>query len=79
MKGAYNSGLAVEGIVLTMFDPRNNSSHEVAGEVRRHFHVFDAVIPRNIRLSEAPRHGKPVLLYDEQSKGAQGTFRWRVK
>jgi len=72
VKGAYNPGLAVEGIVLTMFDPRNNLSHEVAGEVRRHFHVFDAVIPRNIRLSEAPSHGKPVLLYDAQSKGAQG-------
>jgi chromosome partitioning protein len=72
VKGAYNSSLAVEGIVLTMFDPRNNLSHEVAGEVRRHFHVFDAIIPRNIRLSEAPSHGKPVLLYDAQSKGAQG-------
>ena len=58
--------------MLTMFDPRNNLSHEVAGEVRRHFHVFDAIIPRNVRLSEAPSHGKPVLLYDAQSKGAQG-------
>jgi chromosome partitioning protein len=72
VKASYNPGLAVEGIVLTMFDPRNNLSHEVAGEVRRHFHVFDAIIPRNVRLSEAPSHGKPVLLYDAQSKGAQG-------
>jgi chromosome partitioning protein len=72
VKGAYNPGLAVEGIVLTMFDPRNNLSHEVAGEVRRHFHVFEAIIPRNVRLSEAPSHGRPVLLYDAQSKGAQG-------
>ena len=44
----------------------------MAGEVQRHFHVFDAVIPRNVRLSEAPCHGKPVMLYDAQSKGAQG-------
>jgi chromosome partitioning protein len=72
VKASYNPELAVEGIVLTMFDARNNLSHEVAGEVRRHFHVFDAVIPRNVRLSEAPSHGKPVLLYDAQSKGAQG-------
>jgi chromosome partitioning protein len=72
IKGAYNANLAVEGIVLTMFDPRNNLSHEVAGEVRRHFHVFDAIIPRNVRLSEAPSHGLPILLYDAQSKGAQG-------
>ena len=72
VKATYNPGLAVEGIVLTMFDPRNNLSHEVAGEVRRHFHVFDAIIPRNVRLSEAPSHGRPVLLYDAQSKGAQG-------
>jgi chromosome partitioning protein len=72
VKGAYNPNLAVEGIVLTMFDPRNNLSHEVAGEVRRHFHVFEAIIPRNVRLSEAPSHGRPILLYDAQSKGAQG-------
>jgi chromosome partitioning protein len=72
VKAAYNPNLGVEGIVLTMFDPRNNLSHEVAGEVRRHFHVFEAVIPRNVRLSEAPSHGKPALLYDAESKGAQG-------
>ncbi len=72
IKGGINKNLEVEGIVLTMFDPRNNLSHQVAEEVRRHFRVFDAVIPRNIRLSEAPSHGKPALLYDAQSKGAQG-------
>ena len=71
VKGMYNAELSVEGIVLTMFDPRNNLSREVAGEVRRHFRVFDAVIPRNVRLSEAPSHGKPALLYDVQCKGAQ--------
>jgi chromosome partitioning protein len=72
IKGSTNPNLGVEGIVLTMFDPRNNLAHQVAEEVKKHFHVFDAVIPRNIRLSEAPSHGKPVLLYDVQSKGAQG-------
>jgi len=67
-----NERLEVEGIVLTMFDPRNNLAHQVADEVKRHFRVFDSVIPRNVRLSEAPSHGKPALLYDVQSKGAQG-------
>ena len=67
-----NPQLEVEGIVLTMFDPRNNLAHQVAEEVKRHFRVFDSVIPRNVRLSEAPSHGKPALLYDVQSKGAQG-------
>jgi chromosome partitioning protein len=67
-----NARLEVEGIVLTMFDPRNNLAHQVAEEVKRHFHVFESVIPRNVRLSEAPSHGKPALLYDVQSKGAQG-------
>jgi chromosome partitioning protein len=72
VKGTHNPSLSVLGIVLTMFDSRNNLSHEVAGEVRRHFFVFDSVIPRNVRLSEAPSHGKPALLYDAQSKGAAG-------
>ncbi len=72
IKGSTNPGLGVEGIVLTMFDPRNNLAHQVAEEVKKHFHVFDSVIPRNVRLSEAPSHGKPALLYDVQSKGAQG-------
>jgi chromosome partitioning protein len=67
-----NPTLEVEGIVLTMFDARNNLAHQVADEVKRHFHVFESVIPRNVRLSEAPSHGKPVLLYDAQSRGAQG-------
>jgi chromosome partitioning protein len=71
VKNGTNPGLEVEGIVLTMFDPRNNLAHQVADEVRAHFQVFDSVIPRNIRLSEAPSHGKPVILYDVQSKGAQ--------
>jgi len=67
-----NPSLAVDGIVLTMMDPRNNLSGQVEGEVRRHFgsRVFRSAIPRNVRLSEAPSHGKPVLLYDIRSKGA---------
>ncbi|MFO0679714.1 MAG: ParA family protein [Polyangiaceae bacterium] len=72
IKHGMNEELGVEGVVLTMFDARNNLAHQVADEVRRHFRVFDAIIPRNVRLSEAPSHGKPVLLYDAQSKGAQG-------
>jgi chromosome partitioning protein len=72
VKASLNPGLTVEGIVLTMWDPRNRLAHQVAEEVRRHFHVFDAVIPRNVRLSEAPSHGMPALLYDVQCKGTQG-------
>jgi chromosome partitioning protein len=72
VKSAFNPELGVEGIVLTMFDGRNSLTHQVADEVKAHFHVFDAIIPRNVKLSEAPSHGKPALLYDVQSKGAQG-------
>jgi chromosome partitioning protein len=72
VKNGFNPALEVEGIVLTMFDPRNNLAHQVADEVKKHFRVFESVIPRNVRLSEAPSHGKPALLYDVQSKGAQG-------
>ncbi|HMJ13959.1 MAG TPA: ParA family protein [Polyangiaceae bacterium] len=72
VRASLNPNLTVEGIVLTMWDPRNRLAHQVAAEVKKHFHVFDAVIPRNVRLSEAPSHGVPALLYDVQSKGAQG-------
>ena len=73
IKLALNPKLEIEGILLTMFDARNNLSHQVADEVRNHFKdkVFKTIIPRNIRLSEAPSHGKPVLLYDIHSKGAE--------
>ena len=71
VKNGTNPDLEVEGILLTMFDARNNLAHQVADEVRAHFRVFDAVIPRNVRLSEAPSHGKPVILYDVQSRGSQ--------
>jgi chromosome partitioning protein len=72
VRAGMNARLEIEGIVLTMFDPRNNLAHQVADEVKRHFFVFDSIIPRNVRLSEAPSHGKPALLYDVQSKGSQG-------
>jgi chromosome partitioning protein len=72
VRNSLNPSLTVEGIVLTMWDPRNRLAHEVADQVRRHFHVFDSIIPRNVRLSEAPSHGMPALLYDVQCKGAQG-------
>lgn len=68
-----NPSLAVEGILLTMFDSRANISHQVADEVKRVFPklVFDAIVPRNVRLAESPSFGKPVLLYDIKSKGCE--------
>jgi chromosome partitioning protein len=73
IKQSLNPKLEIEGILLTMFDGRNNLSRQVADEVKKHFKdkVFGTIIPRNIRLSEAPSHGKPVLLYDIHSKGAE--------
>ncbi|SNB47554.1 ParA family protein [Geobacter sp. DSM 9736] len=67
-----NRSLRVEGIVLTMYDGRNNLARQVSDEIRTHFgsQTFGTVIPRNVRLSEAPSHGKPVLLYDIASRGA---------
>lgn len=73
VQGAFKPDLEVEGILLTMFDTRNNLAHQVAEEVKRHFgdKVYQTVIPRNIALGEAPSHGMPVLLYDVRSRGAQ--------
>ncbi|WP_404382411.1 ParA family protein [Caenispirillum salinarum] len=73
VKKAFNPDLDIQGIVLTMFDRRNNLSDAVASDVRDYFKgkVYDTVIPRNVRVSEAPSHGKPVLLYDLKSTGAQ--------
>jgi chromosome partitioning protein len=72
VRDRMNPALEIEGLVLTMFDVRNNLSAQVAREAREHFagKVFQAVIPRNVRLSEAPSHGMPALLYDINSKGA---------
>ncbi|MDH3999543.1 MAG: AAA family ATPase [Desulfuromonadales bacterium] len=67
-----NPSLAIQGILLTMFDARNNLSHQVSQEIRQHFtaQVFETMIPRNVKLSEAPSHGLPALLYDISSRGA---------
>jgi len=73
VKAAFNPDLGLFGVVLTMYDGRTNLSVQVAEEVRRHFpaQVFATVIPRNIRLSEAPSHGLPVQIYDRSSRGAK--------
>jgi len=72
MKKVFNPKLKLEGLLLTMFDVRNNLSHRVAEEIKKHFsHIlFDTIIPRNVRLGEAPSFGKPVILYDKSSRGA---------
>jgi chromosome partitioning protein len=72
VRASANPGLVVDGIVLTMFSP-NNLANQVADEIRKTFQdqVFETVIPRNVKLSEAPSHGKPILLYDVTSKGCQ--------
>lgn len=72
-KQRLNPSLEVEGYLLTMFDSRNNICHSVAEEVRNHFgeETFDTVISRNVKLAEAPSHGKPLLLYEIKSTGAQ--------
>lgn len=72
VRASLNPRLEIEGLVLTMYDVRNNLALQVARETREHFgdRVFRTVIPRNVRLSEAPSHGKPALLYDINSKGA---------
>lgn len=71
IRQSINPSLAEEGIILTMFDSRNNLAHEVVKEVKTHFpgKVFDTIVPRNVRLSECSSFGKPVLLYDVDSKG----------
>jgi chromosome partitioning protein len=73
VRGTLNPHLAIEGIVFCMYDPRTNLAQQVVKEVREHFGelVYDTVIPINVRLSESPSHGKPCLLYDIESKGAQ--------
>jgi chromosome partitioning protein len=73
IKKRLNVKLEREGILLTMYDRRNNLSHDVEQEIRSHFgdEVFPVVIPRNVKLSESPSHGKPVILYDINSSGAR--------
>src|SRR5690606_3730052 len=73
IKKNLNPSLKIEGIVLTMFDTRNNLSHQVVSEIQNHYadKVFKAIIPRNVRLSEAPSHGQSILKYDTKSVGAK--------
>jgi len=73
IKKSLNTELRIEGIVLTMFDARNNLSHQVVAEIQSHFgdKVFQAIIPRNVRLSEAPSHGQTIFQYDPKSIGAK--------
>ncbi|HCF51014.1 MAG TPA: sporulation initiation inhibitor Soj [Syntrophomonas sp.] len=73
VKRRLNPTLQIEGIVFTMFDGRTNLSIQVVDEVKKHFRkqVYRTIIPRNVRLSEAPSHGKPVVLYDSRSRGAE--------
>jgi chromosome partitioning protein len=73
VRRSLNRDLVLDGVVLTMFDARNNLARQVMNDVRANLpgQVYETVVPRNVRLSEAPSHGLPVLLYDIESKGAQ--------
>ncbi|HVT03457.1 MAG TPA: AAA family ATPase [Thermoanaerobaculia bacterium] len=73
IQSGLNPALELEGVVLTMYDERVNLARQVAEEVRRHFgsRTFDVVVPRNVRLGEAPSYGKPIILYDIKSKGSE--------
>lgn len=73
VKATLNPGLEIAGILLTMYDDRTNLSKQVADEIRRHFpgQVYNAIVPRNVRLAEAPSHGLPIFQYDIKSRGAQ--------
>jgi chromosome partitioning protein len=77
VRSALNPRLTIQGIVLTMFDPRNNLSNQVVADVRSFMgeKVYETMIPRNVRISEAPSHGKPALLYDLKCAGSQAYLR----
>jgi chromosome partitioning protein len=77
VRSALNPDLTIHGVVLTMFDPRNNLSGQVVADVRQFMgaKVYETMIPRNVRVSEAPSHGKPVLLYDLKCAGSQAYLR----
>ena len=77
IRSTLNPRLSIQGVVMTMFDKRNNLSEQVLHDVRSEMGdlVYDTVIPRNVRISEAPSHGKPVLLYDFKSTGSQAYLR----
>ena len=77
IRGSFNPDLAIEGVVLTMLDERTNLAQQVMAELKRFFgdKLCSTTIPRNIRLAEAPSHGRPALLYDPRSKGAESYIR----
>ena len=72
MADSINPNIIIEGLLRTMYDPRNSLTNDVSDQLMQHFgeRVYRTVIPRNVRLAEAPSHGEPVLAYDRQSKGA---------
>jgi chromosome partitioning protein len=74
--GSFNPSLALEGVLLTMFDDRTNLSQQVRENLQGFFgeKLYKTTIPRNVRLAEAPSHGKPVVLYDPRSRGAEAYF-----
>ncbi|MBL4819274.1 MAG: ParA family protein [Deltaproteobacteria bacterium] len=73
VQGSLNPDLKIDGLALTLFDSRNKICHQVMSEVKKHFPklIYKSVIPRNVRLSEAPSHGRPAVIYDPSSKGAK--------
>ncbi|MGB9235862.1 MAG: ParA family protein [Terriglobales bacterium] len=77
IRGALNASLVIEGVVITMFDERTNLAQQVAEELKKYFgeKLYRTTIPRNIRLAEAPSHGKPALVYDARSRGAESYIR----
>jgi chromosome partitioning protein len=76
VRAAYNPNLTIEGVLLTMYDDRTNLAQQVTETLREYFReiLYRTVIPRNIRLAEAPSHGKPVALYDPRSRGTEAYF-----
>jgi chromosome partitioning protein len=76
VRSAYNPDVAIEGVLLTMYDDRTNLAQQVTETLREHFRerLYKTVIPRNVRLAEAPSHGKPVALYDGRSRGTEAYF-----
>ena len=76
VRSAYNPNLTIEGVLLTMYDDRTNLAQQVTETLREYFReiLYQTVIPRNVRLAEAPSHGKPVALYDPRSRGTEAYF-----
>lgn len=76
VRSAYNPDVAIEGVLLTMYDDRTNLAQQVTETLREHFRdrLYKTVIPRNVRLAEAPSHGKPVAIYDSRSRGTEAYF-----